>query len=230
MFFEDNGMRVTDVEVLDITIQDGSIAKMLSDSQRRTVQQNIELSQAEKDLKVKKRTEEIEQDKVKAEQQTAALKSELQIQRIGQEQKVQDAQAESQKSKVESEQALEKLREGIKQISFDADLERRKQKAIQETAEKTSALAIDKERLAAETKAVVDKFTAAQPAFAECILALSNAETLEKIAKAHSVGTLIGGESVVDSLKKIFGDGMLADGLTAVTQRMRVPTMASPRV
>ena len=231
LIFEENGMKVADVEILGIKIEDDRIAQLLSGAQRRTVEQNIELNRAEKDLKVRKRKEEIDQEIAEAEQKTVSLKNKLQILGIEETQQVQAAAATSNQQREEQAKLLADLQQAVQQVAFDADLARRKDNAAQVQAEEEAKLATDKARLEAETKAVVDKFAAAQPAFAECILALSNAETLTKIAQAHSVETLIGGESVVDALKKIFGDGVLQDGLGNITNRMRggKPAMASPR-
>lgn len=229
--FKENGMVVKDVEVLSVQIMDSGIAQMLADAQRRTVEQNISVNRAEKDLKVTKRLEEIEQDKARAAQQTATLKNQLSIQRIEEQAQVALATVKADLDKVSQDKELKVAEESLTDISSEAALERRKKTAAQDQAEREAALKATIEELEAETKAVVEKFAAAQPAFAECILALSNADTLTKIAQAHSVGTLIGGESVVDALKKIFGDGALQDGLGTITQRMKGgrPTVASSR-
>ena len=230
-FADDNGMKVEDVEILGIKIEDETIARLLGDAQRRTVQQNIELNRAEKDLKVKIRQEQIAQETALAEQTTQTLRNKLQIQSIGETQQVHEANAASQHKRAEDNKLLADLQQAIEQVAFDADLNRRQAQAAQSQQEAEAKLTTDRARMVAETKAVVDKFAALQPGFSEAILALSNAETLEKIAKAHSVQTLVGGESVVDALKKVFGDGTLQDGLDTITKRMKSgrPAVTSPR-
>jgi major vault protein len=216
--FEENGMIVKDVEILQIKIEDESISRMLSEHQRKTVEQNISLNRQEKDLIVTKRQEKIKQESNQARQETATLTSKLEIQRIEEGAEVTAANLKSILEKSETDKEIEAAREAIKEVGHKADLERRKQQAAQDQAEKTAEVESEIQLRESQTTAVMERFKAAQPGFSEAILALSNAETLEKIAKAHSVQTLIGGESVVDVLQKVFKGTSLENGLEQVTK------------
>jgi hypothetical protein len=59
-------------------------------------------------------------------------------------------------------------------------------------------------RLAAEVDATVKRFGAAQGGFSEALLALSNRDTLAKIAEAMSVQSFVGGKTLVDVIGKVF--------------------------
>ena len=59
LMFEENGMRVTDVEILGIGVEDVQIAAMINKAQHDVVAANIKLHQAEKTLEVTIREEEI---------------------------------------------------------------------------------------------------------------------------------------------------------------------------
>lgn len=59
-FFEENGMHVYDVEVLEVSINDASIRRLLVDNQHKTVQEAIQLLQTKKRLEITKETQEAE--------------------------------------------------------------------------------------------------------------------------------------------------------------------------
>ena len=69
--FDENGMRVYDVEVLDVTIGDGRIASLLVDAQHQSVQQALEVARAERDLDKIQRLEEVARKRAEAEATTA---------------------------------------------------------------------------------------------------------------------------------------------------------------
>jgi len=58
-FFEENGMKVYDVEVLDVSIDDGAISGLLKEAQHNTVQQAIQIAQEERKLEITQRFEDI---------------------------------------------------------------------------------------------------------------------------------------------------------------------------
>ncbi|MGH9887719.1 MAG: hypothetical protein ACREBE_19465, partial [bacterium] len=64
--------------------------------------------------------------------------------------------------------------------------------------------AFEIELLRAQADTAVQRFTAASGNFSEALLALGRNETLVKVAEAWSVQRLVEGESLGDTLKRLF--------------------------
>jgi major vault protein len=75
--FEENGMRVYDVEVLNINIGDALIAKLLQDAQTETVKHTITLQTEGKKLELVKQQKKNEMETANAEAEVAAHRHEL---------------------------------------------------------------------------------------------------------------------------------------------------------
>jgi major vault protein len=75
--FDENGMRVYDVEVLNMTIGDQDIGEALVSAQHSIVQKEIDLAEKEQDLKLTKRTEEIVREIAQIEEETSRLRDEI---------------------------------------------------------------------------------------------------------------------------------------------------------
>jgi hypothetical protein len=81
--------------------------------------------------------------------------------------------------------------------------------------------------LKAEAESVVARFGAMSGGFSEALLALSNRETLTKVAEAMSVQNLIGGKNVVDVLGQVFKDTPLAGIMGDVLARTNLTVVAN---
>ena len=77
--FEENDMRVYDVEVLDVQMSDASIQKMLVGAQQSRVQQTLEIKKKQAELELIQKSEKIAQETDFAKAETAKKKIELSI-------------------------------------------------------------------------------------------------------------------------------------------------------
>jgi hypothetical protein len=100
---------------------------------------------------------------------------------------------------VEAEQAVEELK-------FGTRLERVEREREQELAfgvrEQDQQLVL----LRAQAEAAVQRFGAVSGNFSEALLALSRNETLVKVAQAWDVQRIVAGESLGDTLQRLFHD------------------------
>ncbi len=78
-YFSENGMRIYDVEVLNLAINDRNISSLLLDAQHDTVQQNLSIKKAEKQLEFVKRKEKINRETLSEEAKTQATEAELRL-------------------------------------------------------------------------------------------------------------------------------------------------------
>jgi len=182
--FAENGMRVVDVEVLTVVIRDEAIRTLLDQAQRDVVKLSIDLAKAQ----TKKRQDELVRELAASELATA-------LARIGNAMK---EQAEKQKL-VQAEQAIEELK-------FGTRLERVKRERDQELAIAAREQEKQIELLRAQAEAAVQRFGAVSGNFSEALLALSRNETLVKVAQAWDTQRIVAGESLGDTLQRLFHD------------------------
>lgn len=223
MRFEENGMNIVDVEVLDVQIQDAAVAKLLSDSQRLAVQSNIQLAQATRTLDFTKRQELINREIAEATTATRKRNLELEKEVVTAELVVQLAKISSEIDRVKNTQLMQDEKEALNAITHNAELTRT------ENASKLQ-LEINRENqdtqialLKEQTEATLKRFAAVQGGLSEALLSLSSQETLVKMAQAHSVQTILGGESVVDVLTQIFKGGALEGVMAKLQTKIAAP-------
>jgi major vault protein len=224
MYFTENNMVVADVEVLGTIIVDPSLRELLEKSQHEVVKTNVEVSNLRRGLEVdtlrhevKRKSLELVADTTKKEDaiQRELAESKLVLALVGIGNKLKEAQeqltldeqiAAVEMGRVEDRAARE-------QIIVNANLA--KVKADQE---------LKVALLKAETEAVVARFKEATGGFSEALLALSNNETMVKVAEAWNIQRAIGGESVADAIQKVFTGTPLGDMVKKLTNGAKSAT------
>ena len=204
LFFAECGLRVRDVEVLQVAIQDADIARLLEQEQHAVVSENITLDRERRKLSFTTEHQSI-QRKIQEENfettrlanelaaKKAALELELVVARITNEVTTFEQRAKS----FEAEAAAEAVR-------HSAELDRNRVATEQrlEFTSREQELRIA-ERFA-QAEAILKQTEKFGPEFAAALTTLSTNETMEKIAKATSVQQLMGGKDAVDVLKQVF--------------------------
>ena len=207
--FKDNGMRVSDVEVLACSIPDVDISKSLADAQREAVKTTIKLNnerrrveyvQTALGLQLKEQEAKTEMAKVSADLEAEQLAAQLVTIVAKHQQRAQDL-AEAQKT-AEIETQLERY-------NTEANLALARARHAQTIAEQKAEQELEVARLQAEAAAVVSKLQALRDGMGEALLTLSSSDAMVKIAQALSVHKMVGGENVVDVMSKMFkGTGL----------------------
>ena len=206
--FEENGMKVTDVEVLDTPIQDANIANLLVQVQHETISDNIEMDRLQKQLEVAKKREVVLREEAQTKFDTEELKNELQLKKLALTLKVVLEEYTQNQKKEELTLELAKVKESTLTLHHVEEVKR--QKDVND---------LEKAKLDSETSSVVTRLGAAQEGFAEALLAMSDKDALVRIAEASSVQTLLGGQSLTDVLGKIFQGTSLQEGMQKITAR-----------
>lgn len=219
MRFDENGMRMMEVEVLGIAVEDEGIAKLLGNSSYQVVASNINLHQAEKELEVAKRKEEIEREKARAVWLTTEEKSRLDAERLKVTKDLNLARILAEKEQAEQQKLAEDAKESVLDLSNERGLARRKAESTLEveTDKAKSLVLLGKEE--GLTKNVCDRFKSAQGGFTEALATLQNQETLVKVAQAMSVQQFVGGKSLTDVIVKVFQGTGLEDLMKKVDER-----------
>lgn len=197
--FTENGMRVYDVEVLKVSIEDANIAQMLMTAQRTTVENTIKLQTEEQKLELTRRTKEIETAIATVSTNTALAKLKL----IAQE------------TAAKFEQEMENLDSELKVISTKNEAKVKEQESLdlvaaaelaRLTARDNQAMELTKgaaEIFKAKMGAITPELTSAMQLLGQTHFATQMAEALAPLAIMEQQGV----ETIVE---RLFGNSPIA--------------------
>lgn len=202
MSFE-NGMKVTEVEVLELALDDQQIAQMLDKAQTDVVRANIEIQQAEKDLEATKAKERITQEKSRAQFETKKLALDLQTQGINAQLDVTLATIEAELKKIEESKKTAEANETLADLSASSELARQKAASEQTLAISKAQQALKVEMLDAETKAAIARLEALKDGLSEALVALGRDDMAVRLAGALNIERYITGDNMGSSIANI---------------------------
>lgn len=229
LLFQDNNMRLSDIEVLGVEIKDERIIKMISESQNEVIRSNIEIANLTRDLEVSAKRESIQQQKAALTAETAEAKAEADKRILSSQLSVQLARLLNQLSETAKTKELEAARQALEAQKTEAALQLHEKTRAAELAfeEKQQALKIS--LLQAEVQATVERFKALDPNFTSALLSLSNNEALVKVTEAMNLQRALGGDNVVDSFHRIFAGTPLAEVVKKIASPQNVlPSASTP--
>lgn len=220
MRFAENGMHVTDVEILDVRIDDAAIATLLGQAQHEAVQTNIAVLRARRGLELTAQQEAIARGEAEARAETAQRLAELEVAATADRLRVALAAIQAELDQAQAQQQAALARNAVADAEHAAGLARRKAAAELDTQIRAADQQLVLAALQAEVDAAVARFGAAQGGFSEALLALSNREVLAKVAEAMSVQSFVGGKTLTDVIDKVFAGTPLAGMMERVKTRV----------
>ena len=199
----DNGMRITEAEVLDMTLDDATIAKLLNDAQQQVVKSNIEIDQAKKDLEATETTERIKRQKSEVISQTAQKQQQLKVEETKSTLNLALAQIDAElQKKLEESKRLE-ADEAAHDLSSSRQRDRDKADADQMYAISERDQKLKESLILAETNAAVKKLEAVKEGLGEMIATLSRDDMASKLAIGLNLERHLTGEGLESSLVNI---------------------------
>lgn len=222
MTFAEDGMHVTDVEVLTVHIDDAHIAGLLDQAQHEAVESNITLLRQNRGLDMLRRTEEIQRQEAAERATTEKTKAALEVELARAQLEVVLAKLAAELREHTDRKTAKEAELEVVDLEHTAALARDRATTLQRQEIDKIDQALRLEALRAEVDAVVRRFEASQAGFSEALLALQNSETLVKVAEAMSVQAFVGGKTLTDVIDRIFA-GTPLEGLLE-----RVKSKASP--
>ena len=202
--FDENGMKIYDVEVLGVEINDDEIATMLVDNQHDTVAQNLNIIKMKKSLEFSKESESMAREKLDETSKTLDKQTEVEMKKENNSDKLLKTKQTNELTRNSQKAEAEKNVQEILDFIFDAKLARTK-------SEEDLKLGYDKERSDIHIKEVEKEMAAITPGLIEAIVTSSDvklAETLVKNIKEQKseglnlFGSKTGGwEGIMDSVK-----------------------------
>jgi len=201
LLFDENNMRLNDVEVLGVMISDPQIASKLKESQTFAVESSIEMAKSLKALVVTKNHEDIKRQTLTEIEKTKVKELELQNNEILRTMELMEAGHKKRLSELEKLSEDKTKTDEIEAFLFNNSLGRSVSKAEKEIAIQTSQQALKVALLAEETKAAVNKLDAIGGPICESIVALQNEDTMVKMAQATAINSWMGMDQFVDLFK-----------------------------
>jgi len=190
--FEENGMKIYEVEVLGIQIGDKEIEKMLTMNQNDLVKQNLILEKAKRDAENYETTQDLKRQRITEDLLTAA-----------EEQKKELADKEAEKVLQEAEKSIEGVRQAILDTTSDGHVERKKRADTAELDRQKEILGLTIQELQEEAKAVAEKGKAITPQFIHALQAFADKDLAGKLSQSMAPLSIIGGESILDVFQKL---------------------------
>lgn len=203
--FAENGMRVYDVEILDVMIGDSTLASMLATSQQQAVRQAISIAQRQTDLEMTKRSEAIQQqiDTVKSETTLKAISL-----RIEAEKKDLEHKLAQQLSNIKiTEQRLKATltdQDTVDSIA-ERELERKRAQHEHDNLVEMATIENKKSMLVAEAQAIAEKAKSLTPEFIAALQAFGDKVFVKELFTAFAPHSLLQGHSIADVFAQVVG-------------------------
>ncbi len=200
--FPENGMIVTDVEVLDVAVE-AAIAKMLERHQTEMIQKTLELTDAARRAEKIQKLNEYQRKEADLEYETAM--HQMTLRQKADEEKLKN-QAEIAAMKRAEEAATSQAKADM-QVVFDAihkaQLARDRAADDQRIATEKQLMDIEKAKGDAYAKQIVEMLNAIQPGLIEAMHGQTNATLTNGIASALAPAALAKGESVSEAITRM---------------------------
>lgn len=214
--FEENGMHVSDVEILDVVIGDAEIARTLVHAQHQAVSQTLAIAAEESALELERRRQEIARQRLREQEETAKLQTELAQAKAEREFALKLAQLAADAKAAEERRKLASEEDEHKSLLHASDLERMKARNEVEAADAKQKLELRLGELAAEAEAHAKRFGAVSPQFIAALEAFGQSMLTIEAGKAMAPLAILGGESVADVLHRLFKGTKLEPAIEAL--------------
>lgn len=200
--FMENGMQISDVEVLSISIE-ANIQALMDEHQEEVVSRSLELAAAQASAETEREIVALNREKVELAEQYAQYKAQLEADtRIKQFElaiAAQKAKDEEDKRKYQIEQDIQLIKDAI----ADAERVRREKDNDLELAHKKQMLELEATREAAAAEAMRTVLAALGPDLAAALNAKGNQEIVGRIAESIAPYAIAGGKPVSRAVSEL---------------------------
>lgn len=200
--FEENGMYVFDCDIRSISVE-RDVKAMLIEHQRNMVEQALELSAANKRVKVAEELAIAEKKENELENQKLINKMNLQREEALRRLEIQTEVNRKKEAEVQASKQAEKDLQVIVDAVADAERARKAKDTDQELARKNAEAAIQKARQDAYAETVAKIMASIGPDLAASLTATANADLAQAIASSVSPYAIANGEAISDTINKM---------------------------
>jgi major vault protein len=211
--FAENGMKIYDVEILDLRLSDVGIENLLIASQQDVVKQNLRIAAEKRKLEYTQESESVNQQIATIQSQSKQKTLDLQTTEVKKEMQLLLNKIEAEiQAKQKNLQANLTEQDTLNQINT-AELSRSQAQADMEIAIDQRRLEHDLAELKGEVEAVVAKAQAVSPNLVAALQAFADKALAEKMAQSMSPLAILGGKSVADVLSNLLKGTVLSNVL-----------------
>jgi len=163
--FDENGMQVYDIEVLNVTIGDNEISYYLKDYQKDVVKQNMNINKIKKELELTKESEDIKRQILNESFETEKVRLEINIKKTDATNSLELSNAKAKKAKQIVLDEIRKMELEITKLNDQHEID------------------VDKEKSEIRTAEYEAQMSAIQPKLIEAMITLGGVKTTEMLAK-----------------------------------------------
>lgn len=205
-FFPENGMYVSDCEVLSISVE-RDIEQMLIEHQREMVERSLELSTADKRVQVAEQLAVAQKKENELESQKLVDKMNLQREEAIRKLSIQSEVNRMKEAEAEATKKAEKDLQVLSDTIADAERERKKKDIEQDLAYKNAEAAIEKAKQEAYAETVAKIMTSIGPGLIEALTANANVDMVNALEHAIAPYLIADGcnESITDVVARLSG-------------------------
>jgi major vault protein len=208
--FEENGMIVSECEVLGITV-DSNVAKILSTHQTEMVSKALELSTAAARVQVAEALAEAEQKENEVKTQQMINKMELQREEAVRKAEISAEMARKKEAEQRAQAEAENALQGLIDTAHKAKLAREKAEADAEIDRKKREAAIEAEKQEAYAKTVKEIISSIGPDLVAALSNRSNNDMLVAVSQAIAPYAIARNESVSEVVNQLVRGTSLED-------------------
>jgi major vault protein len=213
--FEENGMRIYDVEILNVSIQHPEVEKMIVSAQREVIQNTLAIQAQRRKLLFTQESETIKQSEAEALAETKKKQFTLQAteatNKLALDIIIIESNATAEAKRLTKSLEAENATTEVEKVKLNRRVETRQTEIDLDD----KILQVRIKEIQAEVQAVVEKAAAVSPDLIAALSTFGDRAMVEKVATAMAPLSILGGGSVVEILSKILKDTYLGKQLEA---------------
>lgn len=206
--FDENGMTLYDVEILNVSIRDAGVADLLTEAQTSALTGAIELTTAEEDTSRTKRLQELEREALSQYELTHVKQGELALSNLAR-------VLEQRMATIASELEQQREQGNVLDVTLASSRKREEQEIALERVRDDARV----QTLIAETTEYLRRMGALDEHFVVALQQFGDTVFVETLVKAIAPAAIATGISSADMLGQIFKDTPFAGALDALTTR-----------
>lgn len=212
--FEENGMRIYDVEVLDVEIGDEAVSELLVEAQQKAFGHTLQIAAERRRLHLVEQTEVVRRQVAECEAQSRLKELELRGEARRQEHALALAALAAKDEQTRRALAARHAEEEAQARVDELALARKRAAAELELSLLERRQAQRLELVRAEVQAVVDKAKAVSPDLVAALQAFSDRALVERVSESMAPLAILGGRSVSDVLAQLLRGTALEKALS----------------
>ena len=200
--FVENGMRVTDVEVLDLDVVDDTVNELLDQAQLAAIKSAIAVAEKEAALADRRRVEDIEREILRAEHETTALRAALAAERERATAALEEERLAARASLLAARRAMELDDAARESLVKQKKLEARTQELAVDLDELARRQALDVTLLREQVEAAVRQGAAFSPELIAAVTRLGDAQLLSSLSANFGELAAVEGRGLLETARK----------------------------